>query len=185
MTNHTHTYALMIVSPHTFNEVKAKLEQAGYDHAILPGEVPQFPVLDMHGIGLSQEPPHMRAEETPNPNRTALESLMARMLRHAFMEGWQAFDKAWADNKDAAGLPHNGGEAWPEYSPAQADWERWQAHLAHVTGLDADYAPVEGGTPPDDRQRLLGLLRWAKAHVPQGSEVHHALVDELDRAHGT
>lgn len=46
----THTYALMPVTLATYEEVKRKLKDAGYDHALGPdGE------LDMHGIALVLE----------------------------------------------------------------------------------------------------------------------------------
>lgn len=44
----THTVALMQVSPETYTEIKQKLEDAGYDHA-----VHRDGTLDMTGIGLS------------------------------------------------------------------------------------------------------------------------------------
>ena len=43
----THTYALLEVSPATYFEIKGKLLEAGYAHALnSEGEI------DMHGIGL-------------------------------------------------------------------------------------------------------------------------------------
>jgi hypothetical protein len=45
----THTVALMDVTPETFNEIKKKLTDAGYDHAI---DSVAADVLDMTGIGL-------------------------------------------------------------------------------------------------------------------------------------
>jgi hypothetical protein len=61
---YTHTYAIMDVSEAAYNEIKKKLEDAGYQHAIhidRDGSV----VLDMHGIALAIEtlPP------VPNPNK--------------------------------------------------------------------------------------------------------------------
>jgi hypothetical protein len=43
----THTYALLEVSPAVYEEIAAKLREAGYSHAFnVQGEI------DMHGIGL-------------------------------------------------------------------------------------------------------------------------------------
>lgn len=46
----TYTYVLLDVSPAAYREIRAKLEAAGYDHAI-DGEH-----LDMHGIALNCDP---------------------------------------------------------------------------------------------------------------------------------
>lgn len=42
----THTYATLEVSAATYDEIAAKLKEAGYDHAFDDG------AIDMHGIGL-------------------------------------------------------------------------------------------------------------------------------------
>lgn len=49
----TYTYAIMEVSPAVYEEIKRKLLEAGYDHAVevdVDGET-----LDMHGIGLQKQ----------------------------------------------------------------------------------------------------------------------------------
>ena len=46
----THTIAEMEVSAKAFDEIKAQLEAAEYDHAILDGGA----LLDMSGIGLTR-----------------------------------------------------------------------------------------------------------------------------------
>lgn len=46
----THTYALLEVSPATYDEVAEKLKAADYDHAFVEG------AIDMHGIGLQRGP---------------------------------------------------------------------------------------------------------------------------------
>lgn len=45
----TYTFAVMEVSPVAYEEIKKKLEEAGYQHAIRDG------LLDMHGIALGLE----------------------------------------------------------------------------------------------------------------------------------
>ncbi len=45
----SHTYAILKVSEASYNEIKEKLEKAGYEHAIEEG------VIDMHGIALESE----------------------------------------------------------------------------------------------------------------------------------
>jgi hypothetical protein len=42
----THTYAILDVSKKTFDEIRAKLDAAGYQHAF------DRDVIDMHGIAL-------------------------------------------------------------------------------------------------------------------------------------
>jgi len=54
----THTYALLGVSQGTYNEIRAKLTEAGYQHAFGDdGEI------DMHGIALVVEAPAERKED--------------------------------------------------------------------------------------------------------------------------
>jgi len=48
---HTHTYAVLEVSPAAYREIRALLKAAGYEHAFhleREGEV-----IDMHGIALT------------------------------------------------------------------------------------------------------------------------------------
>lgn len=49
----THTYVTMSVSDATFNEIKQKLEEAAYHHAI-DNDFGRI-LLDMHGIALYNE----------------------------------------------------------------------------------------------------------------------------------
>jgi len=51
-TYNTYTFALMQVSKATYDEIKQKLEEAGYGHAIQ-----EDGALDMHGIGLTTKDP--------------------------------------------------------------------------------------------------------------------------------
>mgnify|MGYP001606129669 CR=1 FL=1 len=61
----THTYAELMVSEKTYNEIASKLRVAGYDHAFIPGEKVTEgsigrDVIDMHGIGLiAQQAPKL------------------------------------------------------------------------------------------------------------------------------
>jgi len=48
----TYTYVLMDVSESTYQEIKQKLEAAGYDHALHASDDSREVVLDMHGIAL-------------------------------------------------------------------------------------------------------------------------------------
>jgi hypothetical protein len=45
----THTYVTLEVSAAAFNEIKSKLEQAGYDHTFMDDGG-----IDMHGIALTK-----------------------------------------------------------------------------------------------------------------------------------
>lgn len=49
----THTYAILEISQAAYEEIKAKLEAAGYQHAFHDndGEI----VIDMHGIAVKGE----------------------------------------------------------------------------------------------------------------------------------
>jgi hypothetical protein len=49
----TFTYATMEVSKATYEEIKTKLIEADYDHAIVRDDGSE--VLDMHGIALKEE----------------------------------------------------------------------------------------------------------------------------------
>jgi len=46
----TYTFATLEVSRETYDEIEAKLREAGYDHAFVDG------AIDMHGIGLVRKP---------------------------------------------------------------------------------------------------------------------------------
>ena len=46
----THTYAILRVSQAAYDEIKAKLEEASYDHAFH-----EDGLIDMHGIALQVE----------------------------------------------------------------------------------------------------------------------------------
>lgn len=48
----THTFAVLEVSRSTFEEIKKKLNDAGYDHAMIGGGKGGRLTIDMHGIGL-------------------------------------------------------------------------------------------------------------------------------------
>lgn len=50
----THTYAVLQVSATVYDEVKQKLEAAGYSHAFHTHEGEPTPTIDMHGIGLTR-----------------------------------------------------------------------------------------------------------------------------------
>lgn len=50
----THTYAVLHVSAAAYDEIKAKLTAAGYDHAFVP-DWRAGDVIDMRGIALSRE----------------------------------------------------------------------------------------------------------------------------------
>ena len=47
----THTLSVLELSPAAFNEIHAKLKEAGYDHAILE-EPRESTLIDMSGIGV-------------------------------------------------------------------------------------------------------------------------------------
>ena len=53
MTRTTHTYAELEVSPEAYDEIRSKLEAAGYTHAFM-----EDGAIDMHGIGLIRGRPH-------------------------------------------------------------------------------------------------------------------------------
>lgn len=56
----TYTYALLEVSPEAYDEIRKKLEAAGYQHAFgADGEI------DMHGIALTRETGSPRQDEDP------------------------------------------------------------------------------------------------------------------------
>jgi hypothetical protein len=58
----THTYAVLEISAAAYNEIKAKLEAAGYDHAFHENDR-HGEVIDMHGIAVAP-PASVEAEPT-------------------------------------------------------------------------------------------------------------------------
>lgn len=54
MTRHTYTYAVLEVSKAAYDEIRAKLEAAGYQHAFhSDSDHPEL--IDMNGIALAPE----------------------------------------------------------------------------------------------------------------------------------
>lgn len=51
----TRTYATLAVSKAAFEEIAAKLREAGYGHAFSHGDEGEGVVIDMHGIGLIED----------------------------------------------------------------------------------------------------------------------------------
>ena len=49
----TYTYALLLVSHEAYDEIRAKLAEAGYEHAF--DQTDEGEVIDMHGIALRAE----------------------------------------------------------------------------------------------------------------------------------
>lgn len=72
----THTVATMEVSPLTFEEIKRKLEAAGYDHAV--HEQDETTLLDMSGIGL--EPSAELPDTLPDDTVWTLEEIQAQRV---------------------------------------------------------------------------------------------------------
>lgn len=46
----THTYVELDLSPAAYDEIRAKLEAAGYDHCFIRGEE----TIDMHGLAVTR-----------------------------------------------------------------------------------------------------------------------------------
>ena len=57
----TYTYAILRVSQQTYDEIRQKLAEAGYQHAFHPSTTAESDVIDMRGIGLCASP----ADPTP------------------------------------------------------------------------------------------------------------------------
>ena len=53
MIRQTHTFAVLELSLPAFNEIKTKLEKAGYQHCFI--EQDDELVIDMNGIGIKNE----------------------------------------------------------------------------------------------------------------------------------
>lgn len=52
----THTYAKLALTEAAYDEIKQKLEKAGYaDQFIYNPDGPACPIIDMHGIAVVQE----------------------------------------------------------------------------------------------------------------------------------
>jgi hypothetical protein len=87
MTTYTHTYATMQVSRGTFEEVKAKLVAAGYEHAIHPPGEEDGTLLDMHGIALTTELGSIKGYVF---TEARVRAFMATMQEHGFLYGYDA-----------------------------------------------------------------------------------------------
>lgn len=56
MSPSTHTYAVLFVTDQTFEEIRKKLESAGYTDVFHVGQYGEI-VIDMHGLALSKTTP--------------------------------------------------------------------------------------------------------------------------------
>lgn len=63
----THTYTELEVSRAVYDEIAAKLREAGYDHAFMRESSMTEPTIDMHGIGLVLEGTHVAEQKTAAP----------------------------------------------------------------------------------------------------------------------
>ena len=78
----TYTYAIMEVSQKVYDEVRAKLLDAGYADQIDPSEN-----LDMHGIALNVEPKKTCKETVPED--------MEKQLLAACWKKWHGMATTW------------------------------------------------------------------------------------------
>lgn len=52
----THTYVVLELSEAAYDEIRRKLEAAGYHHAFHPNaHAPASPLIDMHGLAVGPE----------------------------------------------------------------------------------------------------------------------------------
>jgi hypothetical protein len=62
----THTYAILDITCEAYQEIRARLVEAGYDHAIHGAQTHAGEVLDMFGVALSElEPPPVEVKTLP------------------------------------------------------------------------------------------------------------------------
>jgi hypothetical protein len=59
----THTYAVLEVSRACYDEIRALLVAAGYEHALSTRDRDYGEVIDMHGIALGAEPPRQEPRQ--------------------------------------------------------------------------------------------------------------------------
>jgi hypothetical protein len=83
MIRSTYTYAVLVVSPAVYSEIKEKLEKAGYSDQF-HNDRDDGPVIDMHGIALSDGGEHLAAIASITPdrivNRAHLQVLLAQAI---------------------------------------------------------------------------------------------------------
>lgn len=77
----THTYAILELSQSAYDEIKKKLDDAGYDHAF-HHDADHGTVLDMHGIAVALEKPK------PVDDWTKRAGYPAWANRHGRQCGW-------------------------------------------------------------------------------------------------
>lgn len=90
----THTYAVLDVSRATFDDVKRRLTDAGYEHTF------HDDVIDMHGIAL-------RAVDTPDTPLTFQQLIQANLSR---VERWHSLDD-WSVLEWAGAMCGEAGES--------------------------------------------------------------------------
>jgi hypothetical protein len=96
----THTYAVLEVSPATFNEICTKLRAAGYESQFHETRSGVVVTIDMHGLALQV------AEAEPEPSAITLE-------QQRELDAWVAGNEPTA--ADAAEAIRQGNWTWQEY----------------------------------------------------------------------
>jgi len=94
VTRSTHTLAIMEISKAAYEEIRAKLEAAGYDHAILVGR--DTVGLDMTGIMLQfVKDDELRAKPQPKDSHRLCTCTGACKGPEGLGTGWRCALKQW------------------------------------------------------------------------------------------
>lgn len=80
----THTFAELEISSAAYDEIRAKLEAAGYQHAFVALEAGV--ALDMHGIGLTRAAPDSNRVEATQSESFGIEQRSSRLARELSKE---------------------------------------------------------------------------------------------------
>lgn len=151
----THTFVELELSPAAYAEIRAKLEEAGYQHAFA-----EDGAIDMHGIGVTVE--KCNEQETENPN----EDPFKRMTRL----------RDEAEAKLAALQTKVSGSSFTERDARVIHFALWRFMNAALARLHRAALKGSGNTPADiqyfhrdadDAERLVGVFR-ALYEKPKG-----------------
>jgi hypothetical protein len=146
----THTYALLEVSPAAYDEIAAKLREAGYNQAF--GDEGE---IDMHGIALGRADSDECStspgndEPAPEPNDTGGVQASPPAVRYCIGCVHLKFD----DKEMSSGSTMTGSWTREEAAVACAKWH-WKYHLTEgPMGFDFESAMEHAHTCADFQER--------------------------------
>lgn len=176
MIHSTHTVATLEVEPATYDEIRQKLEDAGYQHAFLD----DGGVIDMHGIGLVRAATSPgRAPDSPSPEPSPVDQTTfgapegnCLMACVATLTG---VPLGALDDLFAAECQHEGAHWWELFTAALHTHGWHPVYLPGADGVVPTGYAIGSGVSPRGLRHAVVVKDGQLAHDPhpsrEGAEV--------------